>query len=1022
MKNTLSILCLLLSSATLFAAEEVDVIFCIGTPDARCAEFALVKEGYAAFPKKFPNEVYYEVGKSKPENDWAFVHPTKQDQSWAKGGETHPFTIRFNVEEDINEPTTFIIGYMGTHPDLSDIVVTANGTTLPIQKPTHIGYDQAVFQPRTTKGKATANLFTIPSGTFKKGANTIVITLVGKSWILYDYIALRKEAKVLAQRERPQQDLLTQFRKGEDAPMANVKQIVFAVRIDNREHWYANFGYPIEDDTVHPYDSFDSRFHMLKPPPGPKSAGKLGIYDVDTKEVKFILDDEGGAVRDPQVHYDGKKILFSYRPNGTMFYHLYEINIDGTGLRQLTSGNYDDFEPIYTPNGNIIFVSSRGKRWVQCWMTQVAILYGCDADGQNIKPLSGNVEHDNTPWMLPNGQVLYTRWEYVDRSQVDYHHLWIMNPDGTRQMVFYGNLHPGIVYIDAKPIPNSESIVASFSWGHGAAEHAGSIGIIDPRQGPDNKSATKVISIDRNYRDPWAFSETAFLAAKETQMILMDGDGNEQVIYSLPDEWRQRNLWLHEPRPIIEREPERIIGTMTNPAKETGQLVLMDVYRGRNMTGVQPGEIKKLLVLETLPKPVNFTGGMEPMTYGGSFTLERVVGTVPVEEDGSANFELPATRGFFFVALDENDRAVKRMQSFHSVMPGEVTACIGCHEERTEMMQMGKVTIASRRPASPITPIAGIPDVIDYPRDVQPIWDKHCIQCHSPDKRDGNFNLSGGRGPMYSVSYSNIMAGTHSALDNARYGKETLVADGRNRPLGNYPPRTIGSSASVLYTKYCQKEHYGVELSEREKAVVRLWIETGATYLGTYAGLGSGMLGGYLRNTIDRTDLEWEETKAMQEVIKNNCSSCHTGEKQLPISVSDEIRHTWWIYPNGPNDSRRKYSRHLHFDLTQPDKSVLLLAPLSNEAGGYGLCNNPSPVIADKNSEIYKTILAGIERAKVRLDEKKRFDMPGFVPRPEYIREMKKYGILPADHDPSQVVDVYDLEQRYWRSLWHVPQ
>jgi len=1028
----------------LFAADTVeqqlesDVIFCIGTPDARCAEFALIKEGYAAFPQKFANGVLYEVGKSTPESDWAFLHPSIQDRHWAGGKETHPFTLRFNLNEDIEYTTTFVIGYMGTHPDRSTIHVVVNETALPTQQPTHIGYDLAVFQPRTTRGGTAANLFAIPASTLKKGNNTITITLVGRSWILYDYVALRKEAQPLALRERPQPDLLAQFRTGTNAPMADVKQIVFAVRIDNHEHWYANFGRTAECETSHPYHAHDGAFHnMVKPEPAPVSGGKLGIYDLDTKTVRYILEDDTGSIRDPQVHYDGEKILFSYRPGGTLFFHLYEINVDGTGLRQLTDGDFDDIEPTYTPEGKIIFVSSRGKRYVQCWMTQVAILFGCDADGQNIHVLSGNVEHDNTPWMLPNGQILYTRWEYVDRSQVDYHHLWVMNPDGTRQMIFYGNMHPGVVYIDAKPVPNSEKVVASFSWGHGRAEHAGSIGVIDPRKGPDDKNATMVISIDDNFRDPWAFSETAFLAARRAQMVLVDGDGNEQVIYELPEELKQKNLWLNEPRPIIPRERERIIGATVNPAKSTGQLLVMDVYQGRNMEGVERGEIKKLLILETLPKPINFTGGMEPMTYGGSFTLERIVGTVPVEPDGSANFELPATRAFFFVALDENDRSVKRMQSFHTVMPGEVTACIGCHEERTMMTTtVPRVTTASRRPPSPITSITdfrgidpatgnrltvstGIPDVIDYPRDVQPIWDAHCIQCHNPDKREGNFNLSGGRGPMYSISYSNIMAGTHSSLENERYGKETLIADGRNRPLGNYPPRTIGTNASALYTKYCQKEHYGVELSEREKAVVRLWIETGATYLGTYAGLGSGMLGGYYRNTMDRRDLEWAETQAMQEAMKNHCSSCHTGDKQLPMSVTDEIRHTWWIYPAGPNDSRRKYSRHLHFDLTQPEKSVLLLAPLSKEAGGYESCG--SAILTGTDDPRYQAILSGIVRAKQHLDEIKRFDMPDFVPRPEYIREMITYGILPIDHDSSLAVDVYDLEQRYWRSLWHVP-
>lgn len=1009
------------------AAAESDVLFCIGTPDSSCSEFALVQEGFAAFPKQFPNGVTYHVGKSNPKTDFPFVHPAPHDQAWAKGNPTHPFTIHFDSDSNVAEPLSFVIGMIAALNN-SEVHVNINGTALPVQTAQKYGNQNAVFQPQN-KGEPRELRFTIPANTVKKGENTITITLDKGSWILYDYVALRKPV-----------DLLARFRKGENAPMANVKQIVFAVRLDSQEHWYANFGYYADNEHVTPHTANDGRDG--KAVNGPKVSGKLGIFDLETKTVRYIIDDETGTVRDPQVHYDGKKILFSYRPGGTKFFHLYEINTDGSGLKQITDGEFDDIEPVYTPDDKIIFVSSRAKRWVQCWLTPVAILYGCDADGSNIRCLSGNVEHDNTPWILPNGQVLYTRWEYVDRSQVHYHHLWTMNPDGTRQMVFYGNLHPGTVYIDAKPVPNSEKIVASFSPGHGRGEHAGHVGLIDPRSGPDNKQAARAVTKGSNYRDPWAFSEDAFLAATGTQMVLIDGSGQEQVLYQLPDEWKKKNLWLHEPRPVISSPRERVIGSSVEPSKSTGRLLLMDVYEGRNMSGVKRGEIKKLLILETLPKPINYTGGMEPMSYGGSFTLERVVGTVPVEPDGSAHFELPALRSFFFAALDENNLTVKRMQSFLSVMPGETTSCIGCHEERTVTMNKRMITpAAAKRSPSPITPLAdykgadafgrvlekptGIPDVISYPRDIQPVWDKHCVRCHNPDQpewRAGKspnrvVNLSGGRGPMYSISYSNLMTGTHSALDNQRFGSGTWIADGRNRPLGNYPPRTLGTGASMLYTKYCQKEHYGVDLSEQEKTLVRLWIETGANYLGTAAGLGSGMLGGYARNSLDRRDLQWEETQQMQKVLAENCASCHTKQRQLPVSVSDEIRHTWWVYPNGPDDSRRKYSRHLFYDLTSPEQSVLLLAPLAKTAGGYEACGKA--VLADKNDPNYEKILAGIVRAKQELDTIKRFDMPDFIPRPEYIREMKRFGILPPDHNPQLPVDVYDLDQRYWRSLWY---
>ncbi len=121
-----------------------------------------------------------------------------------------------------------------------------------------------------------------------------------------------------------------------------------------------------------------------------------------------------------------------------------------------------------------------------------------------------------------------------------------------------------------------------------------------------------------------------------------------------------------------------------NLAEETGELILADIYNGRNMEGVERGEIKKLLVLEQLPEPVHFSGGMEPITIGGTFTMARVLGTVPVEPDGSAYMKLPALRSLFLVALDENDMSVKRMQSFVTLQPGEQTSCVGCHEQRSQ--------------------------------------------------------------------------------------------------------------------------------------------------------------------------------------------------------------------------------------------------------------------------------------------------------------------------------------------------
>ncbi len=673
------------------------------------------------------------------------------------------------------------------------------------------------------------------------------------------------------------------------------KEIVFAARPVVGEHWYANFGYYAASSDK-PYFGTNKLY---------RDGAKLYRLNLADKRLATLLDDPQGGIRDPQVHYDGGRILFAYRKGGTENYHLYEINCDGSGLRQLTDGPFDDIEPSYLPDGGIVFVSSRARRWVNCWTTPVAVLHRCDGDGRNIRDISSNNEHDNTPWPLPDGRILYTRWEYVDRSQVNYHHLWTANPDGTGQTVYFGNLHPGVVMIDAKPIPGSEQVVASFSPGHGQTEHAGWIAVVDPRAGPDAQRFARRITAGEDFRDPWALSENCFLAAQGGSIVMVDGSGSVLQLFTLPPRDIKAGLLVHEPRPIVPRARERVIPPLANLSELTGRFILANVYEGRNMAGVKPGDITKLLVLETLPKPINFTGGMEPLSYGGTFTLERILGTVPVEADGSACFEAPALRSLFFVALDANDLAVKRMQSFTTLMPGETRGCVGCHEQRVKSpVGSGRNRpLATARTPSRIAPISDVSEVLDFPRDVQPILDRHCLACHDCDKREGGVVLSGDRGPHYSLSYFTLTA-------------RTQVADGRNRAQSNYAPRTLGSGGSALMAKL-EPSHYDVKLSPLEKKTVRLWIETGAPYPGTYAALGSGMIGGYDQNMLDRSAETWPSTQAAREAIRRRCTPCHSGAMTLPVSVCNEIVAPPWE-DMSPEDPRRRFSRHLLYDLTRP--------------------------------------------------------------------------------------------------------
>ncbi|NOX55469.1 MAG: hypothetical protein GXP27_13735 [Planctomycetes bacterium] len=762
-----------------------------------------------------------------------------------------------------------------------------------------------------------------------------------------------------------------------DGPLADAEEIVFAVRVSGRDHWYVNFGY-YSCDYGPPAERNFGKYPDGQVLRGYGDGGRLCRLNLRTGELKVLLDDPLGGVRDPQVHYDGKKILFSYRRGGTPTYHLYEINIDGTGLRQLTDGPDDDIEPTYLPDGGIMFCSSRCRRFVNCWYTRVATLYRCDGNGRHIRMISSNNDHDNTPWMLPDGRVMYMRWEYVDRSQVHFHHLWTVNPDGTGQMVLFGNEIGGIAMLDAKPIPGTDKIVVSFSPGHGRPEHQGHVTVVDLKAGPDVMAAARRISRGPAiYRDPCAITEDCFLVASREGILIMDGQGNREVIYRLPP--TDRHMECHEPRPLRPRPREPVIPSRVDLSQPTGQLVLADIYRGRNLDGVKRGEIKKLLVLEQLPMPVHFSGGMESISIGGTFTLARILGTVPVEPDGSAYMELPALRSLFFVALDENDLSVKRMQSFVTLQPGERTGCVGCHEQRSQTVTaFPKDLLALRRSPSRIEPISDVPDVFDFPRDIQPILDRHCVECHNPDRYEGRVDLSGDHTPGFSVAYWNI----------TKYG---LVADGRNQPYGNRPPRTIGSSASRLM-QYLDGSHHGARLTDHERKMVRLWIESSAVYAGTYAALGCGQY----------------PVALPIGAMYRRCGQCHAKK------VRDRRGRPTQVVRFGASTNLQSLC-----NLTRPEKSILVRAPLAAKAGGLGLCSKE--VFASSDDPDYQQILVAIRAAAARLQEGKRFDMPGFRPNKHYIREMQRFGFLPKDLGPEARIDPYATDRAYWRSFWYRP-
>jgi len=326
-------------------------------------------------------------------------------------------------------------------------------------------------------------------------------------------------------------------------------EIIFAERHPGRDpsgHYYADFGYACTDENEWLHGADGARLCRLDP-----KSGKLTV----------LLDDPRGGIRDPCVSYDASKILFSYRKGGTHHYNLYEIGADGRDLRQLSHGDWDDIEPCYLPDGGIAFCSSRCKRYVACWLAPVAVLFRCDADGSNLRMLSSGSASENTPSVLPDGRILYTRWEYVNRDAISFHHLWTMNPDGTEQQVYYGNQVPGGVFIDGRSVPGTRDVVFIDSGYHGSREHAGKVMVVAETEGPNAEDARRQISPagKSGFRDPFPVSPHTFLVAIGNTIQLLDDTGRLVVLHTA----RQM---VHEPRLLKPRDRDRTIPSrLTSP-------------------------------------------------------------------------------------------------------------------------------------------------------------------------------------------------------------------------------------------------------------------------------------------------------------------------------------------------------------------------------------------------------------------------------------------------------------------------
>ena len=628
-------------------------------------------------------------------------------------------------------------------------------------------------------------------------------------------------------------------------------------------------------------------------------------------EVVELLPEFAGSYWRPDLSFDAEEVVFSYRPAGSRSFHLYRCNVDGSNLRQLTFGDYDDLDPIFAPDGKLIFMTSRAHTYVRCMpMTHAFALARCDADGQNIYVISANGEPEYLPSIMDDGRVIFTRWEYTDKALWRIQSLWTSNPDGTNQQAFWGNqsVWPDVL-TEARSIPGTNKVMFT-----GVGHHAwfdGSIGIIDPSKGmdyphgltrvtrevpwpevgngPNDPSPAVEYHKSGNiyaYKTPFPLSEEYFLvSAREGRhlyngphndwffrLYLMDIYGNKELIFQGNHNAYHATPVRERPMPpvLLDRVEWPEIGVGAVPA--LGTLYSSDVFA--NAPEILREKGKSIRVIQMDPK--TYTTWHKIVQHDGPAVgvtqaegVKRILGTVPIESDGSVAFQVPPGEAVFFQMLDAEGRAIHVMRSFTNVMPGEVRGCFGCHEGQLTVPVAATLGLAMTRGAQPPEPPPwGTEESVSYTRFVQPVLDKHCAECHqNPDhKAFAALNMTyrpsshGWWGWVYSQRdispfaepYLTLVSGSNlpTVSGSVPWGNARLM-DERNVPknlagifvvegydqmdpfsIQTLPPYSAFSPVSTLIHNAMSGEHHGVRVTGEDLERLIAWVDCNGPFLG----------------------------------------------------------------------------------------------------------------------------------------------------------------------------------------------
>jgi len=462
--------------------------------------------------------------------------------------------------------------------------------------------------------------------------------------------------------------------------------------------------------------------------------------------------DAGRFVGDVRLHFDAGRLLFSM-PDATRRWRVYEMRSDGSGLRLLPLINepdVDNYDACYLPGERIVFSSTAPFTGVPCvgGAAHVANLFRLDADGR-IRQLTVEQDHDWCPTPMPNGRVLYLRWEYTDLPHAFSRILFHMNPDGTGQMEYYGSnsYWPASMFY-AKPLPGSPTAFVAIVGGHHDLPRMGDLVIFDPARGrfeaegavqriPGRgrkvESAMLDLPIEQTwpkFLHPFPLSQKHFLVSAKPSPESPWGIYLADVFDNLVLVHKEPGFALLEPIPLRQTPCPPVLADRTDLDRQDAEVFLADIYAGPGLQGVPRGTIRSLRVMSYHFAYQGMGGEPDAPGLDGPWDVKVVLGTVPVWADGSARFRVPAHTPISLQPLDANGQAVQLMRSWFTAMPGEIVSCVGCHEPQNSTPP-NRQTLAARRPAESLAGWYGPARGFDFRREVQPVLDRSCVPCHA---------------------------------------------------------------------------------------------------------------------------------------------------------------------------------------------------------------------------------------------------------------------------------------------------